>query len=436
MPKVALAYTGCKLNRYEIQVISESLEASGFDIVPFGEKADCYVINTCSVTNGADVSSRQLIRRARRTAPDSKVIATGCYAQMRPDEIEKIGADLVVSNPEKENIPTRITDLFDRSQAIPDDPSHDEFGSWPISNMGDLTRAFVKIQEGCDRGCTYCTIWISRGPERSRRSAFVIRETNKLYESGYKEIVLTGVHIGKYSYDDMNLTGLLRRLLKETDMPRIRLSSLHPSEIDDDLIELISSNPRICPHAHISIQSGDDAVLHWMAREYSRREVVDIIEKLKSAVPGITVGADIIVGFPGESDRNFQNSYDLVEQTGIHHLHVFPFSPRPGTKAANMIGAIPSRKKEGRATALRRLGLRMKNTHLRSFVGQEVNVLFEKRKSSPRRYLTGFTENYLRIRSKGGEKMKGEIIKVMPFEVENEILMANIHASPVPSKSS
>ncbi|MEE8418133.1 MAG: tRNA (N(6)-L-threonylcarbamoyladenosine(37)-C(2))-methylthiotransferase MtaB [candidate division Zixibacteria bacterium] len=434
MPKVALAYTGCKLNRYEIQVISESLEGGGFEIVPFKEKADCYLINTCSVTNGADVSSRQLIRRARRTAPDSKVVVTGCYAQLRPDEIEKIGADLVVSNLDKERIPARIIDLFDGTQPLTDNPSDREFGSRAISNMGNLTRAFVKIQEGCNRGCTYCTIWISRGPVRSRSPEFVIREVNNLHENGYKEIVLTGVHIGKYSYDDMDLTGLLRRILKETAMPRIRLSSLYPSEIDDDLVDLISSNPRICPHAHLSIQSGDDTILKSMGRTYERNELIDIIEKLKSAVPGITIGADIMVGFPGETDKYFQNSYDLVEQTGIHHLHVFPFSPRPGTKAVNMIGAIPSREKEGRARILRRLGQEMKNTHLRSFMGQELNVLFEKRKSCPGHRLTGLTENYLRVRSEGSESLKGEIIAVKPFKVEGETLLANINASPTLSK--
>lgn len=430
MPKVALAYTGCKLNRYEIQALSESLEAGDFDIVPFKEKADCYLINTCSVTGGADVSSRQLIRRARRTAPGSKVVVTGCYAQLRPDEIKEIGADLIVSNKEKERIPTRISDLFGLPMALPVDSSNGEFGSLAISKMGNLTRAFVKIQEGCDRGCSYCTIWISRGPLRSRRPEFVIKEVNRLFENGYKEIVLTGVHIGQYLYDGMNLTGLLRRLLKETDMPRIRLSSLYPSEVDDDLIDIISSNPRICPHAHISIQSGDDAILKSMGRKYARSEVVDIVGKLKSTIPKITIGADIIVGFPGETDRNFQNSYDLVEQTGIHHLHVFPFSPRPGTRAAGLPGKIPFQEKERRARVLRKLGRKMKNAHLRSFLGREMSVLFEKRKSSSGNRLTGLADNYLRICSEGDDGMKGEIIRVKPFRVEGDTLFANILHDP------
>lgn len=436
MPKVALAYTGCKLNRYEIQAISESLEAGSFDIVPFGEKADCYLINTCSVTGGANVSSRQLIRRARRTAPDSKVVVTGCYAQLRPNEIKEIGADLVVSNLEKERIPARINDLFGLSMAPPIDSSNGEFGSRAISSMGDLTRAFVKIQEGCDRGCTYCTIWISRGPLRSRRPEFIVREVSKLYNNGYKEIVLTGVHIGKYSYDDLNLSGLLRCLLKETDIPRIRLSSLHPSEIDDDLIDMISSDPRICPHAHLSIQSGDDAILKSMGRQYTRREVVGIVGKLKSTIPKITIGADIIAGFPRETDRNFQNSYDLVEQAGIHHLHVFPFSPRPGTKAADMPGEIAPQKKDERARILRKLGRKMKDNHLKAFIGQQLNVLFEKRKSSSGLGLTGLSENYLRVCAAGSENLKGDIIEVRPFAIEGETLLANIQVRPIPSKSS
>lgn len=428
MLKAAVAYIGCKLNRYEIQAISESLESRGFEIVPFKQKADCYVINTCSVTSDADVSSRQLIRRARRTAPGSKVVVTGCYAQLRPGEIERIGADLVVSNLEKESIPARVIDLFDKSHAMPDEPSSDQFGSQVISGMGALTRAFVKIQEGCDRGCTYCTIWISRGPLRSRRPELVIREVNKLRENGYKEIVLTGVHIGKYAYDDVSLTGLLRSLLKETDMPRIRLSSLNPSEIGDDLIDLISSNPRICPHIHLSIQSGDEAILKSMGRDYACIEVVKIIEKLKAAVPKITIGADMIVGFPGETKRNFKNSYDLVERAGIHHLHVFPFSPRPGTIAAAMPDVVDSQEKSMRAEILRKLGRRIKSAHLTGFIGHKLNVLFENRKSSPESVLTGLSENYLRIHSVGNERLKGEIIEVEPFDVEGETLLADIQA--------
>jgi threonylcarbamoyladenosine tRNA methylthiotransferase MtaB len=428
MPKAAVAYVGCKLNRYEIQAISESLESSGFEIVPFRQGADCYIINTCSVTNDADVSSRQLIRRARRTAPGSKVVVTGCYAQLRPGEIEGIGADLVVSNREKESIPARILDLFDESQADVDATSSNKFGSQVISGMGALTRAFVKIQEGCDGGCTYCTIWISRGPVRSRRPEFIIGEVNKLHINGYKEIVLTGVHIGKYSYDGMNLTGLLRCLLRETEMPRIRLSSLNPSEIDDDLIDLISSNLRICPHIHLSIQSGDDAILKSMGRDYARSRVVEIIERLKWSVPKITIGADMIVGFPGETERNFQSSYDIVEQTGIHHLHVFPFSARPGTRAAAMPDVVDSQEKSRRAEILRKLGRRIKLAHLRFFVGHKLNVLFEKRESSPESVLTGLAENYLRVRSVGDEKLKGEIIEVEPFGVEDGTLLADIKA--------
>jgi threonylcarbamoyladenosine tRNA methylthiotransferase MtaB len=426
MPEVALAFIGCKLNRYEIQAMSESLENSGFGIVPFDQKADCYIINTCSVTGGAEVTSRQLIRRARRRSPDSKVVVTGCYAQLKPDEIKRIGIDLVVTNPEKERLPSKIAGLFGNGHDSSEIEQTDEFGSSTISSMGNLTRGFVKIQEGCDRKCTYCTIWMTRGPLRSRRPEFIIAEINRLSENGYKEIVLTGVHIGKYSYDNINITGILEMILKETDMPRIRLSSLHPEEVDDRLVSLMSSNSRICPHVHVSIQSGDDDILRAMGRGYSRDDVFDTISALKSFIPGITVGADMIVGFPGETDQNFKNSYALVKGAGIHHLHVFPFSSRPGTRAAEMPGQIGPGLKKSRLTILKGLGKRLKNDHLKSFVGRELQVLFESRNGNGNGELTGLSENYLRIFAKGSSAYQGRIVGVRVIAINGDSLRAEV----------
>lgn len=426
MPEVALAFIGCKLNRYEIQAMSESLERGGFDIVPFGQKVDCYIINTCSVTGGAEVTSRQLIRRAKRNSPDSKVVVTGCYAQLKPDEIQNIGIDLVVPNPEKEQLPSKIAGLFGKSCDFGDEDRGDEFGSSTISSMGDLTRAFVKIQEGCDRRCTYCTIWMTRGPIRSRRPEYIIAEINRLSENGYKEIVLTGVHIGKYSYDGMNLAGIVKLILGKTDMSRIRLSSLHPEEVDQKLIELMSSDSRICPHVHLSVQSGDDDILRAMGRGYSRDDVLATIIALKASIPGITIGADMIVGFPGETEEQFENSFALVEEAGIHHLHVFPFSSRPGTKAADLPAQIDVATKKDRLNRLQDLGRRLKREHLNSYLGGDLHVLFERRDGNGNRDLTGLSENYLRINARGSSAYQGRVVRVRPRVVDRDSLQAEV----------
>ena len=426
MLKAAVAFTGCRLNRYEMQAISESLEHCGFEMVSFDDLADLYVINTCGVTDKAEVSSRQLIRRARRTGPDSKVVVTGCYSELKSSEIKDLGADFVVSNERKENMGLEIIGLLNREGKEVSRKEYPEFGSIIISGMGNLTRGFVKIQEGCDRKCTYCTIWISRGAVRSRNTDFIVSEINNLFHNGYKEVVLTGVHVGMYSHNGMSFSSLLSHLLDSTDIPRIRLSSLFPGEVDDDLIELISSNPRICPHLHLSVQSGDDNVLKAMGRGYTRAELAAIIKRLNDSIPKITIGADFIVGFPGETDDAFENSIALARDAGIHHLHVFTFSSRPNTIAAEMDGQIPIEVKKKRGRILRKVGRELKQRHLESFIGVELNVLFEKRVSSSDGFLTGISENYLRIQASGGKELKGELVRVIPCRINGDILLSEL----------
>lgn len=426
MPKAAVAFTGCRLNRYEIQAISESLELCGFEMVPFEDKADLYIINTCGVTNKAEVSSRQLVRRARRTRPDSRIVVTGCYSELKRQEVEALGVDLVISNINKGNIQGRIVDLLGESVEGAVHEELSEFGSWIISGMGDLTRGFIKIQEGCDRRCSYCTIWRSRGPVRSRRPEFICSEIDNLHRNGYLEVVLTGVHIGLYWYDSLDLVGLIRKVLDETDIARIRLSSLYPSETNDDLIELISSDPRICPHVHLSIQSADDGILKAMGRDYGRRELEGITSRLSSSIPGITIGADIITGFPGETAAAFENSCDFVESAGIHHLHVFTFSPRPDTEAANMGSQVSPDEKKRRTRELRLVGRQLKKRHQNGFLGRELSVLFERRPSPEKEILTGLSENYLRIQARGSERLKGRIVKACPYEINGDILLSDI----------
>jgi len=426
MLKAAVAFAGCRLNRYESQVISESIESCGFEIVPFDNKADLYIINTCGVTEKAEVSSRQLVRRARRIRPDSRIVVTGCYSDLKSREIIESGADLIIPNIEKGDIQNKIMQFLGLEFIDTRYGEPPEFGSWIISGMGDLTRGYVKIQEGCDRKCTYCTIWMSRGQVRSRRADYIVKEVNNLYQKGYKEVVLTGVHIGMYLYKGLNLAGLLGMLLERTDIPRIRLSSLHPSEVCDDLLDLIAGKQRICPHVHLSVQSGDDQVLASMGRDYNRHQLTAIINKLTTSISGITIGADIITGFPGETEKAFENTKDFVESIGINHLHVFSYSPRPNTEAARLRIQISPGDRKKRRLILYKIGRKLKENHLKKFIGRHLSALFEKRLSSEPRILTGLSENYLRIQADGSERLKGEVVKVCPYEINGDILISNI----------
>jgi threonylcarbamoyladenosine tRNA methylthiotransferase MtaB len=433
MPKIAFASVGCKLNRYEVQLMAEALKPFEFSVVPFNKQADCYVINTCSVTGDADLSSRQLIRQARRRLQSAKVVVTGCYAQLRPDLIAELNADLVISNRDKQKLPTLILNLFGIENHNLSDTALWE--STSIAGMDGLTRAFVKIEDGCDDQCTFCTIWIARGPVISRPTDHIIEEINKLSLNSYKEIALTGVHIGKYNFDGKNFTGLLKKLLQQTSIDRIRLSSLNPTEITDNLLELIQSNRRLCPHIHLSLQSGDSRILKLMGRKYTSEDIQNVIEKLLTVLPYITIGADFIVGFPGETGEMFENTKRLIENAEIHHLHIFPYSSRPGTAAENFIDKIEPRKKDERSQILRQLGKSNKLLHLKKFIGRRLNVLFENRESTANEMLTGLSENYLRICAPGPDNLKGKIMEVEPHKIIDDKLISRIIIGTAPDKN-
>jgi threonylcarbamoyladenosine tRNA methylthiotransferase MtaB len=419
--RIAFASVGCKLNRYEVQVMSESLRPFGFITVPYSQDADCYVINTCSVTGDADLSSRQLIRRARRLNPTAKVIVTGCYAELRPEEIGELAVDAVVSNRDKEKLPEIVLKIFDI-----DRDTTDQTFSPLISGMQGMTRAFVKIQGGCDEQCAFCAIWMARGPVRSRPANQIIDELNKLAVNGYVEVALTGVHIGKYCDDNLDFVRLLYKLVDKTSIARIRLSSLNPKEVTEDLIALLKSNQRICPHIHLSIQSGDNGILKVMGRKYARDDIIAIINRLTEYIPNITIGADFIAGFPGETLEAFENTKSLIEKGRLHHLHIFPYSDRPGTRASTMAHKIPSAEKGRRTAILRDLGRIKIIRHLESFMGRELEVLFENRKR--RDIMTGLSQNYLRVDAPFNKDCLGRIINVTPNDINGEHLVINANA--------
>jgi threonylcarbamoyladenosine tRNA methylthiotransferase MtaB len=430
MPKIAFTSVGCKLNRYEIQVMAEALRPYGFETVPFTQGADCYVVNTCSVTGDADLSSRQLIRRARRRNPESKVIATGCYAQLRPEDFSEMGVDAIISNRDKENLPEIILELFgissksDREEYLP-----------VISGMEGMTRAFVKIQDGCDEKCTFCTIWIARGAVKSRPAGQIIAEINSLSGHGYKEAALTGVHIGKYWDGKFDFVGLLKEIIEKTAIERIRLSSLNPIEITDELVALLADQKRLCPHIHLSLQSGDDAVLAAMGRKYSRAEIIETVKRLTNSIPYITIGADFIVGFPGETEEAFENTRLLIEGGGLHHLHIFPYSDRPGTKASVMPGKIEAGEKARRTKNLREIGQIQKRKHLDEYIGKKLHVLFEKREFRGQKLMTGLSENYLRVDAPIDKRYLGEIVDTVPDNRDGDHLITKFITGASPAKS-
>jgi threonylcarbamoyladenosine tRNA methylthiotransferase MtaB len=416
MPRIAFASVGCKLNRYEIQVMSESLRPYGFTTVPFSAEADCYVINTCSVTGDADLSSRQLIRRARRRNSAARVVATGCYTHLQPQEMGELGVDTAISNRHKERLPEIILEIFGIKHVA------DDFSAPPlISGMQGMTRAFVKIQDGCDEQCTFCAIWMARGPVRSRPANLIIDEINRLAVNGYKEVALTGVHIGKYSDGRLDFAGLLNELVDKTAIDRIRLSSINPPELTADLINLLKSTQKICPHIHLSIQSGDDGILKAMGRKYTRDDVLAVTSRLVEVIPDITIGADFIAGFPGESPSAFENTCRLIKAGSLHHLHVFPYSDRPGTRAAAIDRKIPPGEKTRRTAILRDIGHGIRIMHLESFVGRKMQVLFENRKRGE--IMTGLSENYLRVDAPFDRVCLGRIMEVRPNAINGEHLL-------------
>ncbi|OQX92413.1 MAG: tRNA (N(6)-L-threonylcarbamoyladenosine(37)-C(2))-methylthiotransferase MtaB [candidate division Zixibacteria bacterium 4484_95] len=413
MLKVAFSAVGCKINQYEVQCMAEALEPYCFQVVPFDERADIYVINTCTVTAKADYTSRQMIRRALRKS--GKVIVTGCYAELEPSTIKSLGnITFVTGNKQKRDLPQIILNLCKIK--------NDKASGYSITRMDGHSRAFIKIQEGCTERCSYCIIWKARGKPSSRDPGEIIKEINDLYQNGYNEVVLTGVHIGKFK-NGFNLTGLLKTILKETEIPRVRLSSLKPDEFKNELIELLATERRICPHVHLPVQSGDDTILQRMGRRYSAKSVYQLVNRLVEARQGITIGADFIVGFPGETKDDFENTIAMVKDIPIVHLHIFPYSDRPGTPASLFSDKISPQEKSERSKRLKRIGDKKKRAHMKSFIGKKLDVIVENRQSSGR--LNGISGNYLRVGFTGDDTLMKKYVEIKVNEFSNDALQGD-----------
>jgi threonylcarbamoyladenosine tRNA methylthiotransferase MtaB len=411
--KVAFHTLGCKLNFAETSTISRSFPQEKFERVPANAKADIYVINTCSVTDAADKKCRQAIKKFITLSPDAFIAVVGCYAQVNPQEISSIpGVDLVLGTNEKFDISEYISTLNKKQSPEIHScglASNDTYNS--SFSMGDRTRSFLKVQDGCDYGCSYCTIPIARGKSRNPEIASLMREAEQIAGQGVKEIVITGVNIGDFGKSTGDtFTNLLKELVKVRGIERFRISSIEPNLLTDELIEMTSVNGKILPHFHIPLQSGCDKILRLMRRRYTRDIFASRITKVLGKIPYAGIGADVIVGFPGESDSDFEDTYSFLEAIPLSYLHVFTFSERPGTVAANLAEKVPYLEKEKRSKQLIALSKKKNTIFNKLNIGQITNVLFEKTFSDG--LITGFTSNYIRVQYPWDSKLAGEIKKV------------------------
>ena len=404
MTTVAVATLGCKVNQFESEALMDALEQREYALIPFEEGADVAIINTCTVTHRADFQSRQMVRRALRSNPNSLIIVTGCYPQVEPDAFLEMKAELyLLGNKEKNQIPDLLS-LMQKGEfprvRVGDIQKEAHFSETLLHSFHRHTRAFLKIQDGCDARCTYCIVPHARGRSRSLQPERVIENLKLLKEKGFKEVVLTGIHLGAYGFDlhpPFPLEKLLGQLEKEETPDRIRLSSIEPGDFSPELISTLSQSNKICPHLHISIQSGDDEILIKMNREYDCSFLSDLIRELHLRIPNLSVGADVIVGFPGETEEKFKHTCAFVESLPFSYLHVFPFSRRKGTPAFQFPQRVDEKETKKRAETMRELGKHKRRAFYRQFLNQELSVLVEDRKEKVTGRWKGLSRNYIPV---------------------------------------
>jgi threonylcarbamoyladenosine tRNA methylthiotransferase MtaB len=411
--KVAFHTLGCKLNFAETSTISRSFPEEKFERVPASSKADIYIINTCSVTSTADKKCRQAIKKFINLSPGAFIAVIGCYAQLKPLEISSIpGVDLVLGTNERFEISEYLNGFIKKNKTEIHSCDLNSTNSFsPSYSLGDRTRSFLKVQDGCDYWCSYCTIPLARGRSRNPEISTIIGEAKHIAGRGVKEIVLTGVNIGDFGKSTGDsFTGLLKELIKVQGIERFRISSIEPNLLTDELIELTLQNKKILPHFHIPLQSGSNKILGLMRRRYTRDIFTNKIKMVIGKMPLAGIGADVIVGFPGESDSDFDDTYSLLEETPLSYLHVFTYSERPDTVAENLPGKVLFKEKEKRSKSL--IGLSQKKNHIfnKLNIGQITNVLFEGTRNEG--LITGFTSNYIRVEHPWESRLTGQMKKV------------------------
>ncbi len=421
--KFRITTLGCKVNQFESDAIAQALESQGWQRAAEEDQAEVCIVNTCTVTGKASMQSRQIIRQFMRREPGARIIVTGCYAQTAPDEIEKIGGvDYIIGHFDKSDIPRLIIASLSNpprqtQRRVRNIHTAKQFSLPPAPAYSRRTRPFLKIQDGCNRFCTYCIVPHARGPSRSMPFETVMACLVDLGRGGYQEVVLTGIHLGAYGQDldpPSGLIALLRTIEVQRPINRLRLSSIEPDEVNGTLVDLLASSEMICPHLHLPLQSGDDRVLERMHRPYSRMAFAQTVTRIKKAMPGCAIGADILVGFPGEDEAAFERTFELVADLPLAYLHVFPFSARPGTPAYHFCDQVPDAVIKARTAALRKLGQDKKRAFAQAGMASIHAVLVENKRDRRTGWLKGLTANYIPTLLEGDDRLMNRIVTVEP----------------------
>ena len=424
---VALSTLGCKLNFSETSSIANNLEKNNFKVVPFNQYADAYIINTCSVTENADNKFKVFVNKALKINPNAFVAAIGCYAQLKPKELLSVkGVDLVLGASEKFNIVNYLQNVdqdfskFDHSCNINDVDSFIETYS-----TNSRTRAFLKVQDGCDYKCSFCTIPLARGKSRSNSIENVVKNVKEIISNGIKEIVLTGINLGDFGkrqsdsfVTNEDFLGLIKTLDKIDGIERFRVSSIEPNLLTDEVISFISKSNKFVPHFHIPLQSGSDQILKKMRRRYKTDLYESRVELIRKLIPNASIGVDVIVGFPGETDEMFLETYNFIEKLDVTYLHIFSYSERENTKAIELNGVVPKKTRNKRSKLLRLLSASKKTSFYKNNIGTDYNVLFESEDKNG--LIEGYTENYIRVRKDWNKNLVGQIRKVRIEKVDSE----------------
>ena len=421
--KRAAFYTlGCKLNFSETSTISRQLKNKGFIITDFDRVADLYVINTCSVTENANKNCRRIIRKAKEKSPNALIIVTGCYAQLKPKEITQIeGVDMVLGANDKFNIPNLLNNLNKKNKAEIHGCEIENLEYNSAYSLNDRTRSFLKIQDGCNYTCSYCTIPFARGKNRSDSIENIVANAKKIVNQGIKEIVITGVNIGTYDNQNKTFTNLIKELDKVKGVERYRISSIEPNLITDEMIDIVKNSKKFMPHFHIPLQSGSDLILGKMRRRYKTKLYLEKINNISKKIENVCIGADVIVGFPGETDEEFNKTLDFIRKLNLSYLHVFSYSERENTQAINLEGKVSKQVKSLRSKQLRILSEKLQRKFYEKNLNGNFKVLFENHNKDGMMF--GFTENYIKVKTKYNHEICQTIKNVSLCNIENDGLM-------------
>ncbi len=395
--KICVETLGCKVNTYESEVIKSIFKDNGDTIVNINDKPDVVIINTCTVTNQSDAKSRKTIRKAKRINPDAILVVSGCSSQLNQNEIQELGIDILIGNKDKSKLLLYVNEFINTKEPIIKfyDLNKADFEDMSISHFSGRTRAFVKVQDGCNNYCSYCVIPYVRGRIRNKDIEVAVEEINNLVTNGFKEIVLTGIHTGSYGTGtDYNLVTLIKKISLIEGLERIRISSIDITEINDEFLEELKNNPKICDHLHVPIQNGSDNVLKMMNRKYNVEQYIEMINSIREIRPLINITTDLIVGFPTETDEDFKTTIETVNKIKFGKIHVFPFSKRSGTAAANMKNIVSDQTKKSRSQELIKTSEKLEKEYYQKFLNKKLNVLIEESNDNNS---VGHTSNYIKV---------------------------------------